>query len=104
MPTYNITIRGSTGTQFHCTLEEDVITIVELEHVQVDIVTVNERNTGLNVVKITTKYVAILTAAEIFKICTVKPVFNGHIKQDMILVFLLVVAYCCTKVAQKAHA
>ena len=50
--TYNITGGGATGTNFHCTLEENVITVVELEHVQIDIVTLDQRNTGVNPVEI----------------------------------------------------
>ena len=61
--TYNITSAGATGTQLHCTLEEYVIAVVELEHVQVHIVTFDERNTGVNAVEITAKNVRILTAA-----------------------------------------
>ena len=61
--TYNITSAGATGTQLHCTLEEYVITVVELEHVQVYIVTLDERNTGVNAVEIIAQNVRILTAA-----------------------------------------
>ena len=50
--TYNITGRGATGTNFHCTLEENVITVIELEHIQIDIVTLDQRNTGVNTVEI----------------------------------------------------
>ena len=39
MHTHNITSGGATGTQLHCTLEEHVIAVVELEHVQVYVVT-----------------------------------------------------------------
>ena len=62
--TYNITSGGATGTQLHCTLEEYVIAVVELEHVQVHVVTFDERNTGVNAVEITAQNVRILTATE----------------------------------------
>ena len=63
--THNITSGGATGTQLHCTLEEYVIAVVELEHVQVHVVTFDERNAGINAVEICAKNVRILTAAVI---------------------------------------
>ena len=63
MQTYNITSGGATGTQLHCTLEEYVIAVVELEHVQVHVVTFDERNTGVNAIEICAQNVRILTAA-----------------------------------------
>ena len=65
MHTHNITSGRTTGTQLHCTFEEYIIAVVELEHVQVYIVTFDERNAGVNAVEISTQNVAILTAAKI---------------------------------------
>ena len=52
---YNITGWGTTGTEFHGTLEEHVVAIVELEHVEIHVVTFDERNAAFHGVEISTK-------------------------------------------------
>ena len=75
MHTHDITSAGATGTQLHCTLEEHVIAVVELEHVQVYIVTFDERNAGVNAVEITAQDVRILTAAVMHVVWLIKSTF-----------------------------
>ena len=53
--TYNITSCGATGTEFHSTFEEHVVTIVELEDVEVHVVTFDQRNAVVHGVKISTE-------------------------------------------------
>ena len=52
---YNITGWGTTGTEFHGTLEEHVVAIVELEHIEIHVVTFDERNAAFHGVEISTK-------------------------------------------------
>ena len=75
MQTHNITSGGATGTQLHCTLEKYVIAVVELEHVQVYVVTFDERNAGVNAVEICAQNVRILTTAVMHVVWLIKSTF-----------------------------
>ena len=60
--TYNITGWRSTGTEFHGAFEEHVVAIVELEDVEVHVVTIDQWNAGFYIVKVATEYITVLTA------------------------------------------
>ena len=62
--TYNITGWRSTGAELHGAFEEHVVAIVELEDVEVYVVTIDQWNAGFYIVKVATEYITVLTTTE----------------------------------------
>ena len=64
---YNITGRRATGAEFHGTFEEHVVAIVELEDVEVNVVTFDQWDARFYIIKVATEYITVLTATKNIK-------------------------------------